>query len=152
VKNVLASRHCYRRELSMIVTLGNHYLAFVLDDDCRKRYLGLYTKSHPVQVCHHVTLAYNFTQEDLPRLQALVDSNPSFELNCLILSDTIDFFRVLVNKRLLETDSSYTHLTYTRKASARNSDSNRVFKGELEHTGMLSAGGVLTGSFQLLPK
>ncbi len=80
----------------MNVVTGNHYLAFVLSEECRNKLLSLYFTQHPVHVCHHVTLAFKFGEDDIPHLQELVDSNPKFEVNCLVTSDTIDFFRVLV--------------------------------------------------------
>ena len=133
------------------ITLGSHYLAFVLTEECRKEILSLYHKFHEVHVCHHVTIQFAITEDKLDYLQNLIDSNPRLEINGLVTSDRIDFFRVLVNGKLIQTDQSFSHLTFTRKANARNRDSNLVLKGEIPHTGLLSAGGVLEGHFELIP-
>ncbi len=136
----------------MKITTGNHYLAFVLDEECRQEVLKYWTASHEVIKCHHVTLAYNFSQEDIPRLQDLVDSNPSFTISYLVKSDVVDFFRVLVNGEVLETDSSSSHLTLSHKSHAEASYSSRVIKGEIPHDVYPTLGMDLTGHFELIEK
>lgn len=135
----------------MKVTTGSHYLAFVLDENTRNRVMMLYHQRHPVTVCHHVTIQLNIEESDVERLQSIVDANPEFKLSSMIETDVVDLFRVDVDGVLLATDQSFTHLTYTRKLEARNRDSNRVLKGEIDLTGIFSASAVLTGQFELIP-
>ena len=47
----------------MQVTEGSHYLAYVLDDECRENLLSRVVTRHEVQVCHHVTIHYKFINE-----------------------------------------------------------------------------------------
>lgn len=136
----------------MKVTTGDHYLAFVLMEECRNKIINTWPSSHEVTVCHHVTLRYNIRSEDIESLQALIDSNPKFEIDGLVTSDSIDFFRVLVNGRMIETDQSKTHLTFTRKSDAENKHSNNVIRGEIKQTGIISARRIIDGYFQLIKK
>lgn len=135
----------------MQVTEGSHYLAYVLDDECRENLLSRVVTRHEVQVCHHVTIQFIIKPERLIDLQKLVDCNPKMEVRVLVESDTIDFFLVFVDGKNIETDQSFTHLTYSRKGTARNRDSNRVIKGELDFTATRVMTIPLSGRFELVP-
>ena len=134
------------------VVVGNHYLAFVLDEACKSAITTLFSSKHPVVKCHHVTIAYDFGDEDIPRLQALVDSNPKFSLGNLFTSEVVDVFQVFVNEELLDTDKSVTHLTFAHAESAQSSDSNRLFKDGIRLTGYFFANDELSGHFELIEK
>ena len=134
----------------MQVTKGGHYLAYVLDAECREELLQLFPPRHEESICHHVTIQFIIRDERINDLQKLVDRNPKMEISGLVESDTIDFFLVLVDGEQIETDQSFTHLTYSRKATARNRDSSRVIKGELEHTAIRAARAPLRGRFELV--
>jgi hypothetical protein len=143
----------------MKVTTGNHYLAFVLSEECVKQVKAFYTSRHPVVKCHHVTIAYNFTEEDVPRLQAVVNSAPTFMLSSLLSSEVVDLYNVCVGWPAVDsysmpmaTDQSYTHLTLAHAEGARASDSNRVLKQELPSVRLCGVGLILTGEFQLIEK
>ena len=134
------------------ITTGNHYLAYVLSDECKKWCLDNFPKRHEITVCHHVTIAYDFSDDDVEKLQTFIDSNPVFHISKFITSDCIDFLEVHVNGELMETSSSTTHLTFSRKLDSRNSDSNLVNKGFIQKTGEWKASGLLFGEFQLINK
>lgn len=135
----------------MKVVPGKHYLAFVLDEACKKMILGLYPANHPVVKCDHVTISYPVMEEDVNELQAVVDSNPVFKLNGFIEADGIDVFRVAVNNYCLRPDGKHYHLTYSRLESRASSDSNKVFDGEIIARSYSTAEEVLTGEFKLVP-
>ncbi len=135
----------------MKVITGKHYLAFVLDEETRKTILELYPQRFEVVRCDHITVAYSFTEADVPLLQDFVDRNHTMQLNCFIQADGIDLFRVLANGKISRPLGGWFHLTYTRSESRESSDSNRVFSGEIKAEGMYSAGLKLGGTFQLVP-
>lgn len=135
----------------MQVVTGNHYLAFVLDEETRQRVLSKYPKRHDVHVCHHVTIAYSFGHNEVAGLQYFIDSKPTFELDRFIGTETIDLFAVNVNGFPMHTDQSKTHLTFTRSALSRNADSSKVINGHLVIQETKPAEGPLTGHFELIP-
>lgn len=136
----------------MKVTTGNHYLAFVLDEATRERIISKYFPTHEVFKCHHVTIAYDFTEEDIPRLQALVDSNPRFETDSFLTSEVVNLFTVLVNRQFLKTDSGESHLTHSHRADAQASDSNKVMKWIIPTSSVRLIKMKLFGHFELIEK
>lgn len=143
----------------MKVTLGNHYLAFVLDDDSVHAVRSAIADRIPNHAyfdmvkLHHVTIAYNIQERDIARLQALVDCNPVFETDHYIVSNCIELFSVTVNGITILTDQSESHLTISHAQDARASFSNRVLKGELPLSIYpIKIAVPLTGEFQLIAK
>lgn len=143
------------RKNEMKVTTGNHYLAYVLDQESHEKIMNLYydmSSKHPVVKCHHVTLARDIKEEDIPRLQALVDLNPKFVARFFLLTDEVDLFLVELDDFIRPTDRSRTHLTFSHREGAQANDSNRVLVGEIPVTGFHIVTTEFTGQFQLIPK
>lgn len=136
----------------MKVTTGNHYLAFVLDEDCSNDISSLWPSQHPVKKCHHVTIAYNFDESDIDRLQKLVDSISKIEIFEMIITDVVDLFLVKINDMVLITDSSFSHLTHAFQEGAQSSDSSRVLNGEIPIKEITPAVFELSGRFELIEK
>ena len=143
------------RKNEMNVTTGNHYLAYVLDQESHDRIVKLYrdmSSKHSVVKCHHVTLARDIKEEDIPRLQALVDLNPKFVARFLLMTDEVDLFLVELDDFIRPTDRSRTHLTFSHRESAQANDSNRVLLGEIPVKGFHIVTTEFTGRFELVPK
>lgn len=136
----------------MKVTTGNHYLAFVLDENCSNDISSLWPSRHPVKKCHHVTIAYNFDESQVGSLQRLVNAKPTFSIFELITTDVVDLFVVMVNGMVMKTDSSLSHLTHAFQEGAQSSDSSRVLNGDIPIKEITPAVFELTGRFELIEK
>ena len=139
----------------MKVTTGNHYLAFVLSERQREYLLNKYAKyqaRHTVIVTHHVTIAYNFTEEVIPALQKIVDETKVVQLNGLIIGDGIDCFKVLIDGQSKRPVDSLYHLTSSRARLYKDSDSNLLLTGDILGFEEIEALDVLEGEFQLINK
>lgn len=140
----------------MKIATGNHYLAFVLSKEQRNCLLAKYRHilyRHTVEVTHHITIAYNFTEEDVPTLQKFVDNAKVFQLNGLLCGDGISTFKVLidgVSKRPIE-DNQF-HITASRSKLRKSSDSNDLLNGEIPTFETFEANDELHGKFYLIPK
>lgn len=136
------------------VTLGNHYLAFVLDAESRKWLLDHYPPSYEVVKCHHVTVCYEIEEEYLPYLQRMVDRNYPAVVTTTryIRADQIDLFPVCFDYMPLRRDGKHYHLTHSHSEFRQASDANLVFSKKIpvrfeDMDGMHE----LTGEFQLIP-
>lgn len=136
----------------MKVTTGNHYLAFVLDENCSKDISSLWPSRHPVKKCHHVTIAYNFDESHVEGLQKLVDAKPTFSIFELVSTDVVDLFVVTLDGMVMKTDSSLSHLTHAFQEGAQSSDSSLVLNGEIPIKEIIPAVFELTGRFELIEK
>ena len=143
------------------ITTGEHYLAFVLDEATRNEIISLYaTSAHKRVLAHHVTVAFKITEADIDELQQFIDQTETMVLNGLAMSssdypreDGVAAFRVLRNgssKRPI--DGATLHLTLSVGDGYKPVDSNRLFDGvSFPKVGMLSAGLVLHGKWELVP-
>lgn len=140
----------------MKVITGNHYLAFVLDKNFRNSLLSKYNKilyRHTVEVTHHITIAYNFTEKDIPILQQFVDNAKVFQFNGLLCGDGISTFKVLIDgnsKRPI--DENQFHITAARSTIRRDQESNDLLSGEIPTFEIFEAADILQGYFCLIPK
>lgn len=139
----------------MLVTTGNHYLAYVLEPHARDNLLvwhGEHMRRHIVIVCHHITIAYDFTPEQLPILQEFVNTNPVFTTDKYLLGDGIDCFTVKANSKADRPLGGKFHLTAARSISRSNRESNDLISGIIPTFNTIGAFMYLKGSFQLIPK
>lgn len=139
----------------MLVTTGNHYLAYVLDQRTRDNLLvwhGEHLRWHSVIVCHHITIAYDFTPEQLPILQEFVNTNPVFTTDKYLLGDGIDCFTIKANSIEDRPLGGKFHLTAARSTSRSNKESNDLISGIIPTSNTHDAWMYLNGSFQLIPK
>lgn len=139
----------------MLVTTGNHYLAYVLDQRTRDNLLvwhGEHLRWHSVIVCHHITIAYDFTPEQLPILQEFVNINPVFTTDKYLLGDGIDCFTIKANFIEDRPLGGKLHLTAARSTSRSNKESNDLISGIIPTLNTIDALMSLKGSFQLIPK
>lgn len=139
----------------MIVTTGNHYLAYVLKPELRDNLLvwyGARMRRHNVIVCHHITIAYDFTEEQVPLLQEFVDSNPTFTTLEYLMGDGIDCFTVKADAKTDRPLGGKFHLTTARSSSRNNRDANDLLSGELPVFDSIEIIEFLEGSFQLIAK
>ena len=136
----------------MKVTTGNHYLAYVLEEEASKSLQTFFPSEHPIKKYHHITIAYDIGEKDIERLQKLVDSDPAFEAVAWQLTDIVDVCTVFVNGRHMVTDSGLTHLTLAYQEGGQSSDSNKLFKGEIECVSHIPISVILIGHFELIEK
>lgn len=136
----------------MKITTGNHYLAYVLDERCSQILQENCPSDHPIKKYHHVTIAYDFDESDVERLQSFVDSDPVFHVYSMIFSDVVDVLCVYVNGEVMQTSSSVTHVTAAYREGARSSDSNRLLRGLIERKKTVDTHWILTGHFELVAK
>lgn len=136
----------------MKIEVGEHYLAFVLDEASRNRLLTFYPPQHEVEKCHHVTIAYEIKEEHLPYYRALVANAPPFWTSTYIRADGIDLFAVLVNGMTRRFDQKVYHITHSHSKAREASDANEVFRRVLNiHDTQYGVVQRLTGEFQLIP-
>ncbi len=139
----------------MNVVTGDHYLAYVLLNDCRNDLIDKYLafqKRHTVTVTHHVTIAYSFTERDIPKLQRIVDETSEVRLDGLLVGDGIDCFRVLLDGQSQRPSGGTYHLTSSRSTFYRDRDSNLLLSGDLHVFEVVKAQEILRGEFRLVPK
>lgn len=134
------------------VTPGDHYLAFVLDETSRRRVRLKCLAMFDIVTCDHVTIAYDFNQEDCDKLQKLVDRHPHVEVTEWIRADGIDLFRVSVNGEVQRPCGGLYHLTLSKNRVRQSSDSNRVLSGEISTRDAKPTLIQLSGEFKLIPK
>ena len=140
----------------MKITTGNHYLAFVLSKEQRDYLLTKYGHilyRYSVEVTLHITIAYNFTEEDVPTLQKFVDNAKVFQLNGLLCGDGISTFKVLIDgisKRPI--DDKQFHITASRSKLRKDVESNDLLSGEIPTFETFEANDELHGKFYLIPK
>jgi hypothetical protein len=140
---------------SMKIEVGNHYLAFVLDEASRERLLKEFAPMHERVRCHHVTIAYEIAKDDVVSLQKLVDSdpNPSVSVVSYVDADGIDLFGIAVQGTTKRLDGNHYHLTHSFRKGRSAKDSNLFFSNEIEgHQQVFGAAIRLTGKFELISK
>ena len=136
----------------MQISTGNHYLAFVLSEECRNLILANFPQRHEVVKGDHVTVVYNIKEKDILPIQRWVDSERVFVLEAFIEADGIDLFRVSVNGRRERPMGGIFHLTYTRTHERQSADANKVFSGEIKHTYVQPVSMRLEGELRLVQK
>ena len=139
----------------MSVKTDNHYLAYVLDPLTRDNLLvwyGEHMRRHSVIACHHITIAYDFTPEQLPILKEFINTNPVFITDKYLLGDGIDCFTVRANSKADRPFGGKFHLTAARSISRSNKESNDLISGIIPTFNTIDALMYLKGSFQLIPK
>lgn len=136
----------------MQVSTGNHYLAFVLTEECRNTILSNFPQHYEVVKCDHVTVVYDIKEGDIPALQHWVDVERIFTLEAFIEADGIDLFRVSMNGRRERPMGGIFHLTYTRTHERQSADANKVFSGEIKHTYVQPVSMRLEGELRLVQK
>lgn len=146
----------------MQVTTGNHYLAFVLDEDSRTYLRRYHTNQDQDFVCHHVTIAYEITPELIPRLQALVDARPTMRINMkaswdshTVLIVTIELIPHQPTIRRITPEGGVNHITLVMLPGESARYSNELLgptSASMPTAYEMIDRYTLTGSFQLIPK
>lgn len=129
---------------------GSHYLALVLDNNCKEKIQSIFTKRFPVVKCDHVTIAYPVLLKDREVLRNFLSGAPSFYIDCFIQSDGIDLFRVNANGKGARPIEGIFHLTYTRTEERASSDSNKVLSGDIPIERFVYVSLALTGELKLI--
>ncbi len=142
----------------MKVECGQHYLAFVLDEQCRKKLLELFPPQNEVVKCHHITIAYEIKEEDIPYLQQIVDSNMGFDALVWVSAPGVEMFTVLLHMEdelnVSRVDGKYYHITHSHGQDLESAYSNVILAQCMENQRDITRTPVtmnLTGEFQLIP-
>lgn len=139
----------------MEVITGNHYLAFVLSKETRQRLLSKYDnyiRRHGVVVCHHITIAYDFGEDDVQALQNIVDNTKIIETTVLLLGDGIDCFMAVLDDSPSRPFGGFYHITSSRSSQRSNVEANDLVIGELPVFQTVQAREIINGEFMLIPK
>lgn len=103
------------------------YLAFVLSNASREELIQAVPPSFSRVICHHVTLAFNFSERTFNLLLAEVDTQPNVVVSGHYLGDDIECFSVRINDRhQSEVNVQNYHITHSLRSPAKPVDSNRL--------------------------
>ena len=123
-----------------------HYLAYKLDEECKKTILELFPPKHSKVYCHHVTIEFNLTDEKYYEISPMLKGE--VEIVGYAEDENIEALAILLNGRSQRLDGSFYHLTHSLNPPKKPVDSNKL-KDKIK---LLNNKIKLTGEFCLLKK
>jgi len=116
-------------KLSTVISedINTRYLAFIIDDESRKRLLSLITPAYENVICHHVTLKFNLSAGLTPEETAMVGQPLEISVRDIRDSgDGVQCLGVAVNGESFRPDGSFYHITHSISSNRKPSDSNKL--------------------------
>lgn len=117
---------------------GSHYIAFVLTEECRKKVLEQVPPIFRNVVCHHITIAYDFEEKDIPAIKKVIEKCSKLPKVYPIRAYTRsvgrggEYLVVTIWTRTIRPTGGFYHLTMSLDDGVRARDANLRLVGPMD--------------------